>query len=104
MPIALCNVIYKIISKVLANCLKSILPLLISHHQYGYVEGRKIMDSFTLSHELIHSLNSQKKPGMMIQLYMYKAFDKISWAYMREVLAANGFYKNNIKWIMALVL
>jgi hypothetical protein len=38
-PIALCNVIYKIITKVLASCIKPILPLLVGLEQYGYVEG-----------------------------------------------------------------
>jgi len=36
-PIALCNVIYKIISKVLVNRLKNLLPLFISCHKSGYV-------------------------------------------------------------------
>lgn len=39
----------------------------------------------------------------MIQLEMSKAFDKISWGYMRQVLEAFGFHKFNIKWIMAMV-
>lgn len=102
-PIALYNGIYKIISKVPANQLKYILPLLISHHQSGYVEGRQIMDSIILSHELIHSLKIQKNPTMMIQLDMSKAFDKISWDYMRQVLAMFGFLKDGIKWIMQCV-
>jgi len=40
-PVALYNVIYKIISKVIASCLNPLLPLLISPEQSGYVEGRQ---------------------------------------------------------------
>jgi len=61
------------------------------------------MDSITLSHELIHFLNMQKKLGMMIQLDMSKAFDKIIVAYMREFLAPYRFHKESIKWIMVMV-
>lgn len=75
-PISLYNVIYKIISKVLTNRVKSILLLLISHQRSDYVEGRKILDNIIFSHELIHSLKSKEKPRMMIQLDMSKAFKK----------------------------
>jgi hypothetical protein len=57
-PIALCNVIYKIITKIIALRLKPILPFIISKEHIGYVEGRHIMDSVILVHEVIHSLKS----------------------------------------------
>eukprot|EP00253_Pinus_taeda_P035054 PITA_35054 len=77
-PIALCNVIYKILSKLMANRLKPILPSIISQEQSGYVEGRQITDSIILNQEVLHSIKTQKIPGMLIQLDLSKAFDKIS--------------------------
>lgn len=39
-PISLCNTIYKLITKILVNCLKPIMPSLITPHQSGFVKGR----------------------------------------------------------------
>jgi hypothetical protein len=101
-PIALCNVIYKVITKVIATRLKPILPYLISNEQSGYVEGRQIMDSVILAHEVIHSLKSSRTPGMLIKLDLSKAFDRASWKYIRAVLDSFGFAQEWIKWIMNL--
>jgi hypothetical protein len=90
-PIVLCNVIYKIIAKVIAMHLKPIMSYIISQEQGGYVEGRKIMDSVILSHEIIHSLKTTSNPGMLIKLDLSKSFDKINWQYMRSLLEAFGF-------------
>jgi hypothetical protein len=101
-PIALCNVIYKIITKVIANRLKPILPFVISQEQSGYVEGRQIMDSVILAHEVINSLKSEKIPGMLIKLDLSKAFDKARWGYLKATLLAFGFDHNWVRWIMHL--
>eukprot|EP00253_Pinus_taeda_P023364 PITA_23364 len=102
-PIALCNVIYKIISKVIASRLKTILPGIISEEQSGYVEGRAILDNILLAQEMIHSLHSRKEAGMLMQLDLSKAYDKVSWKYLEVVLRAFGFCRTWIKWIMALI-
>eukprot|EP00253_Pinus_taeda_P003053 PITA_03053 len=102
-PIALCNVIYKVISKVIANRLKPLLPLLISLEQSGYVEGRQILDGIILTHEIIHSLKTTKQAGMLLKLDLSKAFDKLSWTYIQHMLSAFGFCSMWVRWIMSLI-
>ncbi|MCY6524945.1 reverse transcriptase domain-containing protein, partial [Actinobacillus pleuropneumoniae] len=60
-PIALCNVVYKIISKIIANRLKPLLPTLMSEEKTGYVEGRQILNNIIQAHEVVHSLISKRK-------------------------------------------
>eukprot|EP00253_Pinus_taeda_P029050 PITA_29050 len=98
-PIALCNVVYKIISKVIANRLKPLLPALISEE----VEGRQILNNIIQAHEVVHSLKRKKQAGMIIQLNLAKAYKKLSWSYITVVLRAYDFNQNWIKWVMEIV-
>ena len=83
--------IYKIISKVIVNRLKPLLPNLISPEQSGFIEGRQILEGFILVHEVIHSLKRTMRSGMMIKLDVVKAYDKLSWQYMDKMLESFGF-------------
>lgn len=51
---------------------------------------------------MVHSLKTNKQVGMIIQLDIAKAYDKLSWSYIRDVLKAYGFDHNWISWVMAL--
>lgn len=102
-PISLCNVIYKLSSKVVANLLKPLLPTLISPEQSGFVEGRQILDGILLANEVAHSLKSTRKMGMMLKVDMAKAFDKLNWRYIKAILEAFGFSPDWINWCMGLI-
>eukprot|EP00253_Pinus_taeda_P023159 PITA_23159 len=83
--------------------LKPLLPILVSKEQTRYVEGRKILKNIVQAHEVVHSLKSNKQAGMIMQLDLEKAYDKLSWAYIRRVIIAYGFDHNWVRWVMALV-
>jgi hypothetical protein len=87
---------------VIANRLKPILPFVISKEQARYVEGRKIMDSVILAHEVVNSLKSTKTPGMLIKLDLSKYFDRASWQYLRAILNSFEFERDWVDWILNL--
>lgn len=61
------------------------------------------MDGVILSNEVIHSLKLLKKLGMILKLDLSKAFDKLSWSYIQQMLLAFGFNATWARWIMNLI-
>eukprot|EP00253_Pinus_taeda_P026017 PITA_26017 len=102
-PIALCNVIYKIITSMMAKRLKPLLDKLISAEQTSFVEGRQILDGLVVTQEVIHSLKFKKQKGMMIKLDLSKAYDRLSWKYLEKVLESFGFNRRWIGWIHSMI-
>ncbi|CAL9014415.1 unnamed protein product [Prunus brigantina] len=101
-PISLCNVIYKFISKILSNRLKSVLPLIISPHQSAFVAERQITDNILVVHEILHSLQKGKRSDpktLALKLDMAKAFDRVEWPFLIAMMKKLGFPYQFCSWI-----
>ena len=62
---ALCNILYKLISKVLANRLEKILPCVISESQSAFQSNKAILDNILVAFETLHHMKSQKSKKMV---------------------------------------
>ena len=98
-PISLCNVIYRIVAKTIANRLKQILHLIIAPTQSAFVPNRLITDNIIIGYECLHKIRSSKskKGGLItLKLDISKAYDMVEWRFLESTLRRLGVSK---KWV-----
>lgn len=99
-PIACCNVLYKVISKIMANRLKILLPRMISENQSSFVKGRLLMENVLLASELVKDYHKDSvSPRCVMKIDISKAFDSVQWAFLLQILGVLGFPERFIHWI-----
>ncbi|KAK2414453.1 hypothetical protein QL285_037042 [Trifolium repens] len=105
-PILLCNVLYKMVSKALANRLKVCLDKCVSEEQLAFVEGQSILDNALIAIEVIHALKQRtrgNKSELALKIDISKAYDRVDWGFMRGMLERLGFSNRWIHWMMLCV-
>lgn len=105
-PIALCNIIYKVVTKVLTNHIRLVLSHIISGNQSSFIQGRNTNDNSIILQEAIHSMQpmSAKKKFMIIKLDLAKAYDRMEWRFVLESLEILQFPQQIINVIKACLM
>ena len=97
-PISLLNVDYKIITKILAERLKPLLPKLIHPDQKGYINGRNISEANRLLQDVIEYSEERSINSSIIFLDYQKAFDRVEWGWTLKCLEKINFGPKFIQW------
>lgn len=103
MPINLINSSLKILTKVLATRLSSILSGLVADSQSAIINGRHLADSIAVVSEIAHSIQNHKVNGLIIKLDFYKAFDSVRWSFLLQASESFGFPKKWVEWIRTII-
>jgi len=102
-PISLCNLCYKIISKIIANRIKPVLSRSIFEEKLGFLQGRRVQDAIGIVHECLHSLKKKKEKALVLKPDLKKAYDCISWDFLRMILIQIGLGLDLTDWILSCV-
>ena len=99
---SLLNNDYKVFAKILALRLEEVIPSLVNRDQVGFVAGRQSANNMRRLLQVIFSANTLHLPAMAISLDAEKAFDRIEWPYLFNVLSKFGFGPVCMRWFKAL--
>ncbi|CAN1332707.1 Putative ribonuclease H protein At1g65750 [Linum perenne] len=105
-PISLCNVLYRVVAKILANRLRRVVPKLVDLEQSAFIKGRSIIDNVMIAFEVLHSIKRRPNANVgdvALKIDISKAFDRVEWQYLEGVLTKVGFHARWVQLLMTCV-
>jgi hypothetical protein len=102
-PISLCNLSYKIITKIIANRIRPFLSRALAEEQLGFLKGRQILDAIGTAQECLHSIKTKNLPAILLKLDLKQAFDCINWNFLHLILLQCGFGAAITNWMMGCI-
>lgn len=103
--VSLCNVSYKIVSKILTNSLKHVMHKIVGQEQSSFLAWKSSFDNIIAIQEIVYSLESdiESPPRMILKVNIAKAYDMIEWETILATLHLLNFLTLWINWIRACI-
>jgi retron-type reverse transcriptase len=101
-PISFVNSAPKLVSKLMANRLQSVILEVVHENQYGFIKGRTIQDCFGWAFEYLHQCHHSKRKIVFLKLDFEKAFDLVEHELVLEMLKAKGSLDKWLAWVAEL--
>jgi len=102
-PICLLNVSFKIFTKVATIRVNSVADHLISPTQTAFMRGRNILEGVVTLHETVHELHRKNQSTIIFKIDFEKAYDKVKWDFLLQMLRMKGFSPKWIEWIRSFI-
>jgi hypothetical protein len=102
-PICMLNVSFKVFTKVIANRLLGVARKVIRPSQSAFLPGSNILEGAVVLHETLHELRKKRLKGVILKLDFEKAYDKVNWSFLQQVLRMKGFCGKWCHWIEKIV-
>jgi hypothetical protein len=102
-PIACCNVVYKLITKIISRRLRPMLSEIIGEEKFGFLHNRQIHDVVAIAQEVLHSVKKINLKDAILKLDLSKAYDRVNWTFLHLVLIQMGMSLKTINWIMGCI-
>ncbi|XP_048634963.1 uncharacterized protein LOC125608589 [Brassica napus] len=81
----------EVVSKILANRLKVLLPRVITENQSAFIKGRLLLKNVLLASELVKDYHKEAvSPRCVLKIDISKAFDSVQWSFVLQSLEAIG--------------
>lgn len=95
-PISLCNILFKIISKIIVERMKPILNSFITRDQHAFLKDRNILNAVAMTQECLFSILSNNIDAAILKIDLKKAYDCVDWGFLGILLAKIGLRSQGI--------
>jgi len=102
-PISLLGCLYKLLAKVMARRLASVMNSIISPVQSAFLKGRHLVDGVLVINELVDYAKKEKKECLIFKVDFEKAYDSVDWGFLEYMMIRVGMCEKWVNWMKAYV-